>query len=371
MRKLLAALVLLIVLVFPAVTQAQEVATSAKACVVMDMDSGRILLSHHADAPLPMASTTKIMTALIALENGDLTDTVICGRNAFGVPGTSIYLEMGESLSMADMLRGLLLASGNDAAVAIAEHVGGSVEDFCRMMTDRAASLGCTDTVFLTPHGLPCEGHHTTAADLARITRAAMAHDFFRETVSTQRATIPWQGRGYDRVLNNKNRLLSDYEGAMGVKTGYTRAAGRCLVTAAQRNGMRVICVVLNCADWFNESTRLLDMAFDQWESQTLLYAGETLRYIPVTDACEDSVPAVLASALTGLVPRGTLPHVELELPDALAAPVTAGMPIGEVRMLAGGEIIAAASLVAGTDAARDDLPARMRRLWTQWLVAP
>ena len=371
MRRWTAALVLLFALLVPAAGRGQEVATSAKACVVMDMTTGRILLAHNADAPLPMASTTKIMTALLALEQSSLDDTVVCGRKAFGVPGTSIYLSMGESLSMADMLRGLLLASGNDAAVAIAEHVGGSMEDFCRMMTDRAAALGCRDTVFLTPHGLPCEGHHTTAADLALIARAAMAHPFFRETVSTRRATIPWQGREYDRVLVNKNRLLADYEGALGVKTGYTRAAGRCLVSAAEREGMAILCVVLNCADWFDESARLMDLAFARWDAQTLLHAGEVLRHVPVEGGGAASVPAVLADSLTGLVPSGALPHVEIDLPEVIPAPVQAGDVLGEVRMLCGGETAAAVQLVAGSDAGRDNLPARIRRLWTLWQAAP
>ena len=367
MRKLLALLAAL--LLFPAVARGEEVTTSAKACVVTDLRTGRVLLAHNADAPLPMASTTKIMTALLALENATLDEPVTCGRNAFGVPGTSIYLSLGETLTMGEMLHGLMLASGNDAAVAIAEHVGGNVETFCRMMTERAASLGCTDTVFLTPHGLPCEGHHTTAADLATIARAAMQQPVFREIVSMQRATIPWEGRDYDRVLNNKNKLLSTYEGALGVKTGYTRAAGRCLVSAAERDGMAVLCVVLNCADWFNESARLMDMAFARWEAATLLCEGEALRHIPVTGGNADSVAAVLAADLSGLVPTGALPQVEIDLPEVLAAPVLSGQALGEARMLAGGEVVGTAKLVAACDVAKDDFPARVHRVWEQWMA--
>ena len=260
---------------FPA--SAEEVGSGAKACVIIDARSGRALLTHNADAALPMASTTKVMTALLALELGDLDAPVTCSRNAFGVPGTSIYLAEGETLTLREMLYGLMLASGNDAATAIAEHIGGTVEDFCRMMTARAAELGCENTVFLTPHGLPCEGHYTTARDLALIAREAMTHPEFREIVSATRATIPWEGRDYDRILNNKNKLLTTYEGATGIKTGYTKKAGRCLVFGAQREGMEIIGVVLNCPDWFGEAARLLDMAFERYEAVTMLHAGESV----------------------------------------------------------------------------------------------
>ena len=355
----------LMLLVQPA--QAKEVSTSAKACVVMDMATGRVLLSHNADTPLPMASTTKIMTALVALENAALDDTVTTGRNAFGVPGTSIYLSLGEQLSMEHMLYGLMLASGNDAAVAIAEHVGGSVEDFCAMMNARAAELGCVQTVFLTPHGLPKDGHRTTAYELALITRTALQNDAFRTIVSTQRAKIPWPGREYDRVLNNKNRLLAEYEGTIGVKTGYTRAAGRCLVTAAVRDGMGVICVVLNCADWFDESERLLDLAFAGWDSITLLHAGEQIRAIPVENSGGSTVRATLACDLTGLVPEGSLPALEIDLPESLCAPVQAGQALGEARLMAGGEVVGTAMLVADGGVARDTFASRLARIWLLW----
>ena len=179
-----------------------------RAAIVSERQTGTILYEMNSTTPMPMASTTKVMTALLALENGKLEDPVTCSANAFGVPGTSIYLEQGETLTLREMLYGLMLASGNDAAVAIAEHIGGSVDNFCRMMTERAKELGCENTCFTTPHGLPHSEHYTTARDLAQISRAAMAHPVFREIVSTQRATIPWQGRTYDRVLVNKNKLL-------------------------------------------------------------------------------------------------------------------------------------------------------------------
>ena len=363
---LLAALALL-----PCLAAADEVNTSAAACVIIDERSGRVLLAHNADAALPMASTTKVMTALLALELGDLSDAVTCGPNAYGVPGTSIYLDQGETLTLRDMLYGLMLASGNDAAVAIAEHIGGTADSFCAMMIARAAELGCRNNVFLTPHGLPCDGHYTTAHDLALIAREAMTHPEFREIVGTARATIPWAGRGYDRVLKNKNKLLTTYEGATGIKTGYTRKAGRCLVFGAERDGMRIIGVVLNCPDWFDEAARLMDTAFERYEAVSMLSTGERAATIPVDHADGAAVDAVLAADLTGVIRRGSIPQVEIDLPDTLDAPVAQGQVIGIARLVSGGVTVAEAPLVAASDVARDDFPARWRMFWQNWLGTP
>ena len=369
MKKLICTLLAILGLLILQPCAAEETGTSAKACVIIDEVSGRVLLQHNADAPLPMASTTKVMTALLALELGDLDAPVTCSRNAFGVPGTSIYLAEGETLTLRQMLTGLMLASGNDAAVAIAEHIGGTAEEFCRMMTARAAELGCTDTVFLTPHGLPCEGHYTTARDLALIAREAMGHEVFREIVSTTRATIPWEGRSYDRVLNNKNRLLTTYEGATGIKTGYTKKAGRCLVFGAERDGMRIIGVVLNCPDWFGEAARLMDAAFERYESVTLAHAGDVLATLPVTTSGGAAVDAVLSADLTGVIPRGSVARMEVTLPETLDAPVLAGQPIGSAQLVAGGEIIAEVTLTASAAVARDDFPARWHMYWLNWVL--
>lgn len=371
MRRGLGVTLALMLMLAGSAASAGEVSTSASACVIIDEASGRVLLSHNAEMPLPMASTTKVMTALLALELGDLDAPVTCGRNAFGVPGTSIYLAEGETLTLREMLYGLMLASGNDAATAIAEHIGGSVADFCRMMTQRAAELGCTSTVFLTPHGLPCEGHYTTAHDLAFIARQAMGNETFREIVSTTRATIPWEGRPYDRVLNNKNRLLTTYEGATGIKTGYTRKAGRCLVFGAERDGMRIIGVVLNCPDWFDEAARLMDLAFERYESVTMLLAGDTAGELRISHGDADTVQAVLADDLTGVVPKGTIPQVEIDLPEEAEAPIQAGQRLGTARLTAGGAVIAEAELTAASAVARDDFPARWTLYWRNWLATP
>lgn len=345
----------------------EEVKTSARAAVLIERNTGMVLLCHNENEPLPMASTTKVMTALLALEKGNLDDVVTVGRNAYGVPGTSIYLDLGEQITLRDLLYGLLLASGNDAAIAIAEHIGGSVEAFCAMMTERAAELGCEDTVFVNPNGLPAEGHHTTAYDLALIAREAMTHETFREIVSTQRASIPWEGRSYDRILNNKNRLLAAYEGATGIKTGYTRAAGRCLVFGARRDGLEVIGVVLNCADWFNEAARLMDLGFERYEGFTALSAGETVRVLPVTGGRQDTVYICAGADLTAAVPKGEIPALEYDMPDVLPAGLQMGETVGEARILLDGRTLASVPLVLTESLTPRDYAFELERVLRCW----
>jgi len=371
MRKLIPSLAAGLLLLFSGSAKAQEVSTGAAACLLMDADSGRVLLSHNADTPLPMASTTKVMTALLAIELGNMDAPVTCSKNAYGVPGTSIYLSLGETLTLREMLYGLMLCSGNDAAVAIAEHIGGSAEEFCRMMTARAKELGCTNTVFLTPHGLPMEGHYTTARDLAIIARHAMTLPLFREIVGTTRATIPWEGRAYPRVLTNKNRLLTDYPGCTGIKTGYTKKAGRCLVFGARRDDMEVIGVVLNCYDWFDEAARLMNRAFENYTHVTMGLKGDCLRTVPVEKGTIPEVPALLGKDLSGVISSGAVPQVCIHLPESLSAPLHEGDVIGTACLMEGDEAIAEVPLCCGADVLEDDYAARWHLYWDNWLAVP
>ncbi|MBQ7867054.1 MAG: D-alanyl-D-alanine carboxypeptidase [Clostridia bacterium] len=347
----------------------EEVETSAKSAILIEQTTGQVLLSHNAQQPLPMASTTKVMTALMALEYGRLDEMVTVSRNAYGVPGTSIYLDLGEQITLHDLLYGLMLASGNDAAVAIAEHIGGDVDTFCRMMTQRAAELGCRDTVFINPNGLPVQGHHTTAYDLALIAREAMSHELFRQVVSTQRASIPWQGRGYSRILNNKNRLLASYEGATGIKTGYTKAAGRCLVFGARRDGMEVLGVVLNCSNWFDEAARLMDTGFEKYEFFTAFSQGETVRVLPVVDGTQETVCIQAAQVLACPLPKGTVPVLAIDLPDEVQAGLRCGETVGRVVLLAEGKEVCSVPLIAGETLARRDYAFELERVTRNWIL--
>ncbi len=313
---------------------------AAKAACILELHSGRVLYEYRADDPLPIASTTKVMTALLAIENAEVTDLVTCSDTAFGIPGTSIYLTPGETLTMEEMLQGLLLASGNDAATAIAEHIAGSVKDFADLMNMRARELGATHTYFTNPHGLPDRDHYTSARDLALIARQAMSEPVFRQIVSTQRASIPWAGHAYDRQLRNKNRLLTDYPGATGIKTGYTRAAGRCLVFGAQRDGLEIVGVVLGCPSWFDVAQGLMDQTFAEYRNVTLLDAGEALRTLPVQKGVYESVEAVLHTPLSAPLGEHESPVLSVDLPISLIAPVEEGQPLGTVRLLAGERVL-------------------------------
>ncbi len=360
--------------IFPLSALAQEetaevFTVSAKAAVLIEEQTGTVLYAQNETAPFPMASTTKVMTALMVLEYGHLDEVVTTSRNAFGVPGSSIYLSLGEKLTLEQMLYGLMLASGNDAAVAIAEHIGGTVDNFCKKMTERAAELGCKDTVFMTPHGLPNKIHHTTAYDLALIAREAMKYPLFRKIVSTQRATIPWEGRTYSRILNNKNRLLSTYEGATGIKTGYVRASGRCLVFGAERDGLEVVGVVLNCPNWFDEAAKVMDYGFANYRYLLMLKSGEQVRSLPVVDGEKKEVSILLQGDLAAPVAQEEWPQMEFDLPDSLAAGVTKGQVVGTARLTLNGRLLVERPLIAANEVPQRTFRSGIGRIFDQWLL--
>ena len=246
--------------------------TSARSAIVMERSSCRALWEKNANEQLPMASTTKIVTAITVIENApDLEKVVEIPAAASGIEGSSIYLRAGEHLTIRELLLGLMLRSGNDCAVALALEVGGTVEHFAEMMNQTAQKLGCTGSNFTNPHGLPDDNHYTTARDLATITCHALENSDFAEIVSTKSAKISNEGYDYMRQLTNKNKLLNSYDGADGIKTGYTKKAGRCFVGSATRDGMQVVVVVLNCGPMFEDTASLLDAAFHSYELRCII----------------------------------------------------------------------------------------------------
>lgn len=237
-------------------------AGKASAYAVIDVDSKEIIMSENADEPLPIASTTKILTALTVIENVfDLDEEVEIPVAACGIEGSSIYLTPGERLSYRDLLYGLMLRSGNDAAVALAVLTGGSVDSFVKLMNETARKYGAVNSNFANPHGLDDEKHRVTARDLALISAYAMDNDTFKEIVSAKYYKTSGDAVRY---MKNKNKMLFNYEGADGVKTGYTKKSGRCLVASAERNGRRFVSVVINRYNMWQDSENLLNKAFEQ-----------------------------------------------------------------------------------------------------------
>lgn len=246
---------------------ASEIRLSAKSAVLYDPRSESFLYSKNADARLPMASTTKIMTALVAIESSSLEATVDISDDAVGTEGSSLYLKKGEKMTMGDLLFGLMLRSANDAAAAIAYEISGSIEAFAEKMNEKAEVLGLTDTHFTNPHGLDDKEHYTTARELAIITGEALKNDTFLRIVSTKKQIIT-NSDGESRLLINHNKLLNMYENTIGVKTGFTKKSGRCLVGAAERDGVRLITVTINAPDDWKDHTTLLDYGFLKLKSE-------------------------------------------------------------------------------------------------------
>lgn len=242
-----------------------EAYTISKAETVMEVSSGRILFESDADEKLPMASTTKIVTAITVIDNFDVEKEVLVPEQCVGAEGSSIYLKEGEKYKIKDLLYGLMLRSGNDAAETLAVTLCGSIENFVKLMNETAIKTGATNSHFTNPHGLPDNEHYTTARDLATISCYAMKNSLFKKIVSAKKHVATELTSGEKRVWINKNKMLFNFEGADGVKTGYTVKAGRCLVSSAIRDGMEVVCVVLNSPQMFERSSELLENAFSEY----------------------------------------------------------------------------------------------------------
>lgn len=349
---------------------AESIDINAKGVVLMEMTSKRVLYQKNAHVKLPMASTTKIMTALVAIENGNLTDVITVPPEASGVEGSSIWLSAGEKHTMEDLLYGLMLSSGNDAAVTIAIHIGGSVEGFAEMMNAKAKEIGAEDTNFVTPHGLHDKNHYTTAYDLGLISAVAMENPEFSKIVNTRNKTIPWEGSTWDRSLRNKNKIIWQYDGGNGIKTGYTSNAGRCLVSAANRENMQLVGVVLNCPDMFEDSKKMLSYGFDAYDMTTIFDHNQSFGRIPVEGAIVPDVEFVADASVTMPLTNKEKETVQTEvnLKESLVAPVTAGEEIGEVNIFVGGSLVATAKLKATQDVVKNSLQYNLKKIINNWM---
>lgn len=342
------------------VPAACAVGTSASSAVLMDADSGRVLYQSNAHERRLIASITKLMTALTALESGHGLDEVVTVEPAWaGVEGSSIYLRPGEQLRLETLLYGLLLRSGNDAAAAVAGFCGESTEAFVADMNERAARLGMWDSHFVNPSGLNDEAHYSSAYDMALLARACLENETLARIVSTRSITLE------GRTFVNHNKLLWQYPGCVGMKTGYTERAGRTLVSAAQRDGMTLICVTLNDpCDW-KDHAALFDWGFAGYSACDLVQAGERLGRLPVAGGLVPVCPIVPAEGLKAALAPGERPEAVCRLETrTLTAPVEAGVPVGElVYTLDGGEL-ARIPLVTGAEVPDTSAPERGFHLW-------
>ena len=340
--------------------QAWAVGTSAASAVLIEQESGRVLYEQNPDEERLIASITKIMTAVVALERGEpqMEYTVTAADMA---EGSSMYLRPGDVLRLEELLYGLMLVSGNDAALAVAHCVCGGLEDFVALMNETAARLGMTHSHFANPNGLDAEGHYSSARDMALLAAYALENQDFRRIVSTASITIG------ERYLANHNKLLRLCEGCVGVKTGFTKAAGRTLVSAASREGMTLVCVTLNDGDDWNDHMNLIDYGFANYRLETAVDSGQVLASTLVRGGTAASIPLMAAEDLRYPLTGEERLTVVARAPLSVAAPVVPGQPVGEVRAYLEGVEVASVELVAAAPSAmrtEEDSPSWWERLF-------
>ena len=309
-------------------------ALSAEKAILLDAASGRILYERRADEKSLIASTTKIMTALVVCQQCNVLDRVKIPKEAVGIEGSSMYLQEGEVLTVQELLYGLMLCSGNDAAVALAIYCGGTVEGFAQLMNDKARFLGLKNTNFVNPHGLDHPEHYSTARDLAVLAAYAMEDPVFAKTVSTKSVKIG------DRYLTNHNRLLWRVEGSDGVKTGFTKAAGRILVSSAKRNGRRLVAVTINDGNDWADHASLYEEGFSRYRQVQIVKKGECMGDIPVLNGQCEAVRVLAAEDFSYSLADGEKPYIRLSNKGFVYAPVQAKGDAGSAYICIGGKVV-------------------------------
>ena len=320
--------------------------TSARSAVLYLPECDTFIYSKNADTPMPMASTTKIMTALVAIESCDLSEIVEVDDSAIGVEGSSAYLKRGDILTMEELLYALLLQSANDAAVAIACHISGDEEGFSALMNEKAKAIGLSHTHFTNPHGLDNEEHYTTAKELAIIASKALENPGFRKIVSTYKRTFSTEERV--RTYVNHNKLLKLYDGCIGVKTGFTKRSGRCLVGAAEKDGLCFVTVTLDAPNDWSDHKKMLDLGFESYEKLMLAEPFDYIYKIPMIDGTKDSL--LVANCLPAELIRereGGEVCEQVKLVRYAIAPIQRGDILGEIIYTSEGKELARVPLVA------------------------
>lgn len=327
---------------------------------MLDAATGRVLYEKNADERSLIASTTKIMTALIVCQQCNVLDRVKIPKEAVGVEGSSMYLQEGEVLTVQELLYGLMLRSGNDAAAALAIWCGGTIEGFAQRMNDKARELGLKGTHFVNPHGLDAPDHYSTARDLAVLTAYAMNDPIFARTVGAKTVTVG------ERILTNHNKLLWQLTGCEGVKTGFTKAAGRILVSSASRQGRRLICVTINAPDDWNDHKALLEEGFSGYQVRELVAKGEVLGYRHILGGDGTHVPLIAAEGFSYALAEGEEVEIILNPQYFSYAPVTAGATEGCAYAVLDGQVIGQIGLVWGSslDATQEKERTLLERLF-------
>ena len=334
----MAAALLAAVLFFPCRVQA----ISAKSCVLMDAQTGRVLYEKNADQQSLIASTTKIMTALVVCEQCNVLDRMRIPKEAVGIEGSSMYLKEGEVLTIQELLYGLMLHSGNDAAMALAIYCGGTVEGFAQLMNDKAHLLGMDNTHFENPHGLDSPGHYSTARDMALLAANAMDNPIFAKTVSTKSVNLS------GRSLHNHNKLLWQVEGAEGVKTGYTKAAGRILVSSASRQGRRLVAVTINDPNDWQDHKALLEDGFSNYHVQTLVFKEQKLAALEVAGGETAMVDLIAAEEFSYALADDEQVQLKYNGTGFVYAPVVRGQSAGDMHVCLNGQPVGKVPVVYG-----------------------
>ncbi|MFF0826859.1 D-alanyl-D-alanine carboxypeptidase family protein [Brevibacillus sp. NPDC003359] len=348
---------------------AAPLSLSAEGAALIDVESGRILYSKNGTKKMRIASLTKTMTAIVAIEMGKLDAQVTVPPQAVGVEGSSIYLKNGEKLTLEELLYGLMLRSGNDAAVTIATHIGGSVPGFTYLMNEKAAMIGMEHTNFTNPHGLDDSNqHYSTPEDMAKLSAYALHNPVFRQIVSTKVKDISWEGEQWDRRLLNKNKMLHLYNGADGVKTGYTKLAKRCLASSATRDGRQLATITLNASDDWNDSSKLMDWGFANYPLKELVKKGQEVKpdtpvtleagtHLVTTNAFQYPLQAAEAEGI----------HKRVIMGESMVTPKMNGQLAGFLQLYLKEKMIGQVPLLVSVDAPTLAVPQVSRSMWQQF----
>lgn len=355
---------------------------AARGAALIDGKTGRLLWGRNAEEPMAMASTTKIMTAILVLENCDLEEVVTVSKNAARQPEVHMELKEGERWKVGDLLSAMMLRSYNDAAVALAEHISGSVEKFCVKMTEKATEIGAKDTIFGSPNGLDSylsdAEHHSTAYDMALIGAYALKNERFREIIVQPEVSVSDIDGKHLCHVTNTDRFLREYNGAIGVKTGYTNKAGHCFVGAAEQADVHLVSAVLG-SGWgdagkqkkWTDTKALMDYGFANFREYEVLKTGDVFGEVKVFDSPTENVATVLAEGYKALFSEEELENlrIEVDLPEQIEAPVEKGEKLGTAILFLGNENITETDLLTETAAPSYTLAERLQRLAEKWLT--